>query len=71
MTFLWSNQLSQSFWLIIHLKTSGPTLLTKAWKRLAREVGKGHKDNDEGCMFKIVENKVDIGKCRMSIDLEE
>ena len=52
-------------------KTPGPTLLTKAWKRLAREVGKGHKDNDEGCMFKTVENKVDIGKCRMSIDLKE
>ena len=52
-------------------KMLGPILLTRAWKRLAREVGKGHKDNDEGCMFKTVENKVDIGKCRMSIDLED
>ena len=49
----------------------GPTLLTRAWKRLAREVGKGQKENNEGCVLKTTVNTVDNGKRRMSIDLEE
>ena len=48
-----------------------PTLLTRAWKRLAREVGKGQKENNEGCVLKTTVNTMDNGKCRMSIDLEE
>ena len=50
---------------------TGPTLLTRAWKRLAREVGKGQKENNEGCVLKTTKNTVDNGKRRMSIDLEE
>nr|POF22635.1 hypothetical protein CFP56_28365 [Quercus suber] len=49
---------------------SGPTLLTRAWKRLARDVGKNQKDNEEGGMLMTVSNTVDNGKRRMSIDLE-
>ena len=49
----------------------GPTLLTRAWKRLAREVGKGQKENNEGCVLKTTVNTVDNGKRHMSIDLEE
>ena len=48
-----------------------PTLLTRAWKRLAREVGKGQKENNEGCVLKTIVNTVDNGKRRISIDLEE
>lgn len=53
------------------LGTPGPTLLTKAWKRLAREVGKVTKDNDVGSVFTSMENNVDSGKKRMSINLKE
>ena len=49
----------------------GPTLLTRAWKRLAREVGKGQKHNNEGCGLKTTENTMGNGKRPMSIDLEE
>ena len=49
----------------------GPTLLTRAWKRLAREVGKGQKENNEGCVLKTIVNTMDNGKRRISIDLEE
>jgi len=52
-------------------KMPGPTLLTRAWKRLAREVGNGHKDNDEGYMFKTVKPTMDNGKHCMSIDLKD
>ena len=52
-------------------KMPGPTLLTRAWRRLAREVGKGQKENDEGCMLKTAVNTMDNGKRRMSIDLED
>ncbi|KAK7855155.1 hypothetical protein CFP56_029352, partial [Quercus suber] len=41
---------------------SGPTLLTRAWKRLARDVGKNQKDNEEGGMLMTVSNTVDNGK---------
>ena len=47
------------------------TQLTRAWKRLAREVGKGQKENNEGYVLKTTVNTVDNGKRRMSIDLEE
>ena len=53
------------------LELPGPTLLTRAWKRLAREVSKGQKENDEGGMLKTAVNTVDTGKQRMSIDLED
>ena len=49
----------------------GPTLLTRAWKRLAREVGKGQKHNNEGCGLMTIENTMGNGKRPMSIDLEE
>ena len=49
----------------------GLTLLTRAWKRLAREVGQGQKENDEGCRLKTAVNIVDNGKYRISIDLED
>ena len=48
-----------------------PTLLTRALKRLAREVGKGQKHNNEGCGLKTTENTMGNGKRPMSIDLEE
>ena len=53
------------------IQLPGPTLLTRAWKRLAREVGKGQKENVEGGMLKTAVNTVDNGKRRMSIDLED
>ena len=40
----------------------GPTLLTRAWKRLAREVGKGQKHNNEGCGLMTIENTMGNGK---------
>jgi len=49
----------------------GLTLLTRAWKRLAREVGQGQKENDEGCILKTAVNIMDNGKHRISIDLED
>ena len=49
----------------------GPTLLTRAWKRLAREVGKGQKHHNEGCGLMTIENTMGNGKRSMSIDLEE
>lgn len=51
--------------------TLGLTLLTKAWKRLARAVGKVTKDNDVGSVFTTMENNVNSGKRRTSIDLKE
>lgn len=45
--------------------------MTKAWKRLAQAMGKVTKDNDVGSVFTTMENNVNSGKRRTSIDLEE
>nr|POF12073.1 hypothetical protein CFP56_08840 [Quercus suber] len=53
------------------VQSLGPTLLTKAWKRLAREVGMVTKDktSDNGTM--TVDNIINSRKKPMSIDFED
>lgn len=52
-------------------QVSGPTLLTKAWKRLTREVGMVSKDKilDNGAV--TVGNIINSGKKRLSIDFKD
>ena len=45
--------------------------MTRALKRLAREVGKGQKHNNEGCGLTTTENTMGNGKRPTSNDLEE
>ena len=48
-----------------------PTLFTKAWKRLAREVGKATKDKTSDKGVETVANSFNSGRKRMSIDIED
>ena len=49
----------------------GPTLFTKAWKRLAREVGKATKDKTSDNGVETMANPFTSGRKRMSIDIED
>ena len=48
-----------------------PTLFTKAWKRLAREVGMVTKDKTSENAAGTVDNTINSGRKRMSIDFED
>nr|POF22460.1 hypothetical protein CFP56_49784 [Quercus suber] len=52
-------------------QTTGPTLLTKAWKRLTHEVGKVTKDNTSDIGALTVDNNINSRKKRMCIDFED
>ena len=51
--------------------SQGPTLFTKAWKRLDRDVGMVMKDKTSENAAGIVDNTINSGRKRMSIDSED
>ena len=53
------------------LPSAGPTLFTKAWKRLAREVGMAIKDKTSDDGAGTVDNTINSRRKRISIDFED
>ena len=53
------------------LPSPGPTLFTKAWKRLACEVGMATKDKTSDDEAGIVDNTINSRRKCISIDFED